>query len=406
MAADRATDGAAVSDRPRAKPATWHAMSTGEVLGRLDARREGLSNEEARARLDRDGPNALPETAGKPLWRIVLAQFTDAMIIVLLIAAVVSAAVSRELVDSLVILVLVLANAVIGTWQEVKAARSLNALRAMTAPHANALRDGAPVHLAAQDLVVGDVVLLAAGDAVPADLRLLQAANLRIDESALTGESHAVDKSTDAVPADVALGDRAGVAFSATLVVAGRGAGVVTATGARTQVGGIAELISSGPEVTTPMQRRLNQLGRTLGIAVLVVCAALFVLGLAQGRDALETLMLAVALAVAAIPEGLVAISTVVLALGVQRMARRGAIVRTLPAVETLGSTTVICSDKTGTLTQNRMTVVDFWEPGIAAGPSGSRGPSDATEPSERLVRVAVLCTDAAVTHAGSGTVE
>src|SRR5690606_16262835 len=185
-----------------------------------------------------------------------------------------------------------------------------------------------------------------------------------------------------------------------------RGAGVVTATGARTQVGGIAELISSGPEVTTPMQRRLNQLGRTLGIAVLAVCAALFALGLAQGRDALETLMLAVALAVAAIPQGLVAISTVVLALGVQRMARRGAIVRTLPAVETLGSTTVICSDKTGPLTQTRMTVVDFWEPGIAAGPSGSRGPSDAAEPSERLVRVAVLCTDAAVTHAGSGTVE
>ncbi|MDQ2624689.1 MAG: HAD-IC family P-type ATPase, partial [Actinomycetota bacterium] len=334
----------------------WHAMSPGEVLGRTGADRRGLTSAEAAERLERDGPNALPETAGRPLWQIVLAQLKDTMIIVLLIAAAVSAVVSRELVDSLVILVLVLANAVIGTWQEVKAARSLGALRAMTAPHANALRDGEPVHLAAQDLVVGDVVLLAAGDAVPADLRLLETANLRIDESALTGESHAVDKSTAAVPVDVALGDRTGVAFSATLVVAGRGSGVVTATGAHTQVGGIAELISSGPDVVTPMQRRLNQLGRTLGIAVLAVCAALFALGLAQGRDALETLMLAVALAVAAIPEGLVAISTVVLALGVQRMARRGAIVRTLPAVETLGSTTVICSDKTGTLTLNQMT--------------------------------------------------
>jgi len=377
---------------PGAQPA-WHAMSPGEVLGRTGSARAGLSSEEAAVRLERDGPNALPETAGKPLWQIVLSQFKDTMIVVLLIAAMVSAVVSRELVDSAVIIVLVIANAVIGTWQEVKAARSLNALRAMSAPHADALRDGEPVHLAASELVVGDVVLLAAGDAVPADLRLVEAANLRIDESALTGESHAADKNTDPAPADVTLGDRTGMAFSATLVAAGRGSGVVVATGLRTQVGGIAELIASGPDVVTPMQLRLAALGRTLGIAVLVVCAGLFALGLAQGRDALETLMLAVSLAVAAIPEGLVAISTVVLALGVQRMAARGAIVRTLPAVETLGSTTVICSDKTGTLTENRMTVVESWEPGGEA------------EPSERLVRVAVLCTDASISH-GRGTVD
>ncbi len=377
-----------------AQPA-WHAMSPGEVLGRTGSDRRGLGGEEAAVRLERDGPNALPETPGKPLWQIVLAQFKDTMIVVLLIAAVVSAVVSRELVDSAVILVLVLANAVIGTWQEVKAARSLNALRAMSAPHANALRDGEPVHLAASELVVGDVVLLAAGDAVPADLRLIEAANLRIDESALTGESHAADKNTDPAPADVPLGDRTGMAFSATLVAAGRGSGVVVATGPRTQVGGIAELIASGPDVVTPMQLRLAALGRTIGIAVIVVCVGLFALGLAQGRDALETLMLAVSLAVAAIPEGLVAISTVVLALGVQRMAARGAIVRTLPAVETLGSTTVICSDKTGTLTENRMTVVESWEP----------GGGDGAEPSARLVNVAVLCTDASVSH-GPGTAD
>jgi len=362
-------------------------MAAAQVLERTGSRRRGLSGREVAQRLDRDGPNALPEAPPRPWWRVAASQFTDTMIIVLLLAAGVSAVVSRELVDSAVIVALVLANAAIGTWQELKAARSLNALRAMSAPHANALRDGEPVHLAARDLVVGDVVLLAAGDSVPADLRLIEAANLRVDESALTGESHAVDKSTSPVPADAALGDRTGVAFSATLVVAGRGTGVVTATGARTQVGGIAELIRSGPDVATPMQRRLDALGRTLGIAVLAVCAGLFALGLAQGRDAVDTLMLAVSLAVAAIPEGLVAISTVVLALGVQRMAARGAIVRTLPAVETLGSTTVICSDKTGTLTQNLMTVVESWEP------------DEPVEPSERLVRVAVLCTDAAVTH-------
>ena len=370
-------------------PAAWHTMSPGEVLGRTGSRRAGLSPAEARERLERDGPNALPEPPGRPLWLVVATQLKDTMILVLLAAAVVSAVVSRELVDSIVILVLVGANAAIGTWQEVKAARSLDALRAMSAPHANALRDGEAVHLASSELVVGDVVLLAAGDAVPADVRLIETVNLRVDESALTGESHAVDKSTEAVPADVALGDRVGMAFSSTLVVAGRATGVVVATGARTQVGGIAELIASGPEVTTPMQRRLDSLGRTLGVAVLVVCAALFALGLAQGRDALDTLMLAVSLAVAAIPEGLVAISTVVLALGVQRMAARGAIVRTLPAVETLGSTTVICSDKTGTLTQNRMTVVESWEPGGGG------------EPSERLVRTAVLCTDASLSANG-----
>ena len=368
-------------------PTAWHAMTPGEVIGRIGSDRRGLSTGEARARLERDGPNALPVPPGRPLWLVVATQFRDTMILVLLAAAVVSAVVSRELVDSIVILVLVLANAVIGTWQEVKAARSLDALRAMSAPHANALRDGEPVHLASSELVVGDLVLLAAGDAVPADVRLVETFDLRVDESALTGESHAVDKTTEAVPADVALGDRVGMAFSSTLVVAGRATGVVVATGAHTQVGGIAELIASGPDVATPMQRRLDSLGRTLGIAVLVVCALLYVLGLLQGRDALETLMLAVALAVAAIPEGLVAISTVVLALGVQRMAARGAIVRTLPAVETLGSTTVICSDKTGTLTQNRMTVVESWEPGTLG---------DAA-PSERLVRIAVLCTDASV---------
>ncbi|NLF05236.1 MAG: cation-translocating P-type ATPase [Actinomycetales bacterium] len=392
MGGRAASEGSAVGVPAPAAPPAWHAMSPGEVLGRTGSERRGLSGREAAERLEREGPNALPETPPKPLWLVVASQFKDTMIIVLLLAAAVSAVVSRELVDSAVIVALVLANAAIGTWQEVKAARSLNALRAMSAPHANALRDGEPVHLEARDLVVGDVVLLAAGDAVPADVRLVEAANLRVDESALTGESHAVDKSTEAVPADVALGDRTGVAFSATLVVAGRGTGVVTATGARTQVGGIAELIRSGPDVETPMQRRLNALGRTLGIAVLVVCAGLFVLGLAQGRDAVDTLMLAVSLAVAAIPEGLVAISTVVLALGVQRMAARGAIVRTLPAVETLGSTTVICSDKTGTLTQNLMTVVESWEPGGI----------DESEPSERLVRTAVLCTDASVTH-GAG---
>ena len=360
----------------------WHALPVTEVLRRTGAEPSGLSSAEAARRLERDGPNALPDPGEKPVWRVVAGQFTDSMIFVLLLAAAVSAVVSRELVDSAVIVALVLANAAIGTWQEVKASRSLRALRALSAPHATALREGHPVRLEARELVVGDLVLLAAGDAVPADLRLVEAADLRVDESALTGESHAVDKSPEAVPEDAPLGDRHGMAYSATLVVAGRATGVVVATGARTEVGGIAELIASGPEVTTPMQRRLDSLGRTLGVVVLLVCALLFVLGLAQGRDLVGTLMLAVSLAVAAIPEGLVAISTVVLALGVQRMAQRGAIVRTLPAVETLGSTTVICSDKTGTLTQNRMTVVEHW---TAAGDS------------ERLVRAAVLCTDASV---------
>ncbi len=374
----------------------WHHISLEETYRLLDTSPQGLTGDEAAKRLLANGHNELTAGDKKSVFAIFFSQFKDFMIIILLIAALVSAFVAHEIVDSIVILILVIVNAVIGTVQEVKAEQSLEALQKMSAPRAKVLRDGKETVIPARELVPGDIVLLDTGDYVPADLRLVSTSSLQIQEAALTGESVPTEKKETLLPEDAPLGDRCNMAFSSSLLTYGRGRGVVAETGMNTEVGKIASMIASAPVVETPLQKRLAALGKTLGIAALVICAIMFLVGfLLYKREPLHMFMSAVALAVAAIPEGLPAISTIVLALGVQRMAKRNAIVRTLPSVETLGSATVICSDKTGTLTQNKMTVKQFVLPGFSA-------PEDIAKlQNTDLLYAAVLCNDTKETENG-----
>ncbi len=309
------------------------------------------------------GYNEFAKKKHTSLWQKFISQFKSFMIIVLLLAAVVSGVTGylngEGITDALLILGILVVNAIIGVFQEAKAENALDALERLSAPHCKVIRGGEHAIIESRELVVGDVVEIETGDSVPADLRLIECNNLQIQEAALTGESLPVEKSTEAIKEDVGLGDRVNMAFSSCSVTYGRGRGVVVATGEQTEVGKIAAMIQSVPDMRTPMQIRLDKLGKVLAIISLVVCVVIFVIGLCYGRGLMDMFMTAVSLAVAAIPEGLPAVSTVVLALGVQRLAKQNAIVRNLPSVETLGSTTVICSDKTGTLTQNKMTVVE-----------------------------------------------
>ncbi len=330
----------------------------------------GLSTERVQALLEEVGPNELPEQAPIPLWRRFLEQFKSFLVLILLAAAVISVAIAifnpagagEEFVDAGAIFAIVLLNAVLGVVQESRAENALRALRQMAAPNARVLRDRHVQDIAARELVPGDLVLLEAGNYVPADLRLVESANLRVEEAALTGESVPVEKrAAEVFHQDVPVGDRRNSAFMGTVVSYGRGQGIVVATGPRTQLGLIAELLRSYETEPTPLQVKLDQLGRWLGIAALAICAVVFGLGLLRGEHVLEMFLTAVSLAIAAVPEGLPAVVTICLALGTQRMLRRHALIRNLPAVETLGSATVICSDKTGTLTQNEMTVVKAW---------------------------------------------
>jgi len=372
----------------------WHALSEEEVKSRLDTSDGGLTAAEAARRLEKDGPNELKAAKKRTVFQMMLDQFKDFMVIILILAAVVSGFLG-ETVDACIILVLVLLNAILGTVQEVKAEQSLEALQKMSAPHAKVLRDGKQTVVPARELVRGDVVILDTGDYVPADLRLTEYASLKIQEAALTGESVPVEKEDCVLSENSALGDRVNMAYSSSLVTYGRGRGIVVETAMDTEVGKIASMIQSAPQTETPMQRRLNSLGKVLGLGALGVCAVMFVVGLLYGKGLLEMFMTAVSLAVAAIPEGLPAISTIVLALGVQRMVRRNAIVRTLPSVETLGSATVICSDKTGTLTQNRMVVKEFALPGMeSALPEAELNAS-------ALLDTCILCTDVRRTDGG-----
>ncbi|MBK7554897.1 MAG: cation-translocating P-type ATPase [Flavobacteriales bacterium] len=337
---------------------TWHTLSSEETLQHLGSAVKGLSSAKAGHLLKKYGPNELPERRRIPPWLMFLRQFKDVMIQILIVAAVISGVIG-DLKDAVVILIIVLLNAVVGFVQEYRAEKALQALKQMAAHAATVLRDDKPVQMPASMLVPGDVVLLEAGNMITADMRLLEAHTLRVQEASLTGESLGVQKHVHALAdASASLGDRLNMVFKGTLVSHGRGTAVVVATGEETELGRIAQLIQQD-EPATPLQQRLAQFGKRLSYIVLMVAVVLYVIGLLRGEAPLHMLLLAISVAVAAIPEALPAVVTVALALGARRLVRGRALIRKLPAVETLGSVTYICTDKTGTLTQNRMTVVE-----------------------------------------------
>ena len=370
--------------------AKFYAMTAEAAVKALqsDAGR-GLSGSEAKKRLGVYGENRLQKGKKTSFAKKFMLQFGDFMVLILLIASAVSFAVScmqgeANLADPLLILGIVIANAFVGTVQEAKAERALEALRTLSAPHADVLRDGKRAVISAEALVPGDVVYIRAGDVVPADLRLLESMHLQAEESALTGESVPSGKSANAV-CDETCGaaERKNMLFSGTGISAGQGVGIVTATGMQTEMGRIAAMLGDEETPDTPLKLRLRRTGKLIGRLVLGICAAIFLIGLIQKAEPLEMFMISISLAVAAIPEGLPAVVTIVLALGVRRMAAKRAIIRHLPAVETLGSCEVICSDKTGTLTQNKMTVVR------CAGAAGELNGQD----KDALLSAAALCT-------------
>lgn len=341
----------------------WYNKTAEEVIEELDSNQNnGLSANEIEERKQKYGLNQLAEAKKKSLFIKFLEQFKDFMIIVLIIAAIISGVVGHlqgeGITDSIIILIVVIVNAIIGVAQENKAEKSLDALKKLSSYSAKVIRDGKLMVVPSKELVPGDIVELETGDYVPADIRIVEAFNLKSQEASLTGESVPVEKMAVAIDEKhIGVGDRTNMLFSSSLITYGRGKGIVVETGMNTEVGKIAGMLNETESTDTPLQQRLNKLGKTLGIASLAICAVIFVIGLLYGKAPLDMFMTAVSLAVAVIPEGLAAVSTIVLAIGVQRMVKKHAIVKKLPAVETLGSATVICSDKTGTLTQNKMTV-------------------------------------------------
>lgn len=341
----------------------WFYKNEEVVIEELKVNKEkGLSNSDVEERREKYGYNELSEGKRKSTFIKFLEQFKDFMIIILIIAAIISGVVGyiqgEGITDSIIIMIVVVANAIIGVMQENKAEKSLEALKKLSSYSAKVLRNGNIDVVASRDLVPGDIVILETGDYVPADIRLIEAINLKAQESSLTGESVPVEKNTAIIEnIEAGLGDRTNMVFSSSLITYGRGKGIVVETGMNTEVGKIAGILNNTEKNETPLQMRLNKLGKTLGIASIIICVIIFIIGLLYGKDIIEMFMTAVSLAVAVIPEGLAAVSTIVLAIGVQRMVKKNAIVKKLPAVETLGSSTVICSDKTGTLTQNKMTI-------------------------------------------------
>ena len=387
----------------------WHHEEIEAVLDELASSESGLPESEAQARRLRHGPNALPEAKGRSAIRRLLAQFNNVLIYFLLVAAV-AAALLGHAIDAAVIVAVVVVNAIVGFIQEGRAEQALDAIRKMIAPDAAVLREGRRTRIAVRDLVPGDIVLLEAGDRVPADLRLLRARRLLIDEALLTGESLAAEKDEQAVSADAPLGDRRGMAFSGTLVAAGQGVGVVVETGVRTQIGQISRLLQSVEPLSTPLLRQIDSFAKRFTWFVLVGGAALFAFAvLARGYDWIDALIAVVALAVGIVPEGLPAVITITLAIGVRRMAARNAVIRKLPAVETLGATSVICTDKTGTLTRNEMTarrIVTDADEILASGsgyvPEGELTRRETGEPAiapADLLRCGLLCNDADLSH-------
>ncbi|WP_058558091.1 HAD-IC family P-type ATPase [Thiohalocapsa sp. ML1] len=394
-----------MNDQAQAAAEAWHTRTTAEAAAALGAdSSRGLSSREAEARLGHYGENRLAETPPRPIWLKLLDQFRSYLVIVLIFAAVLAGAIG-DLKDAIVILVVVVLNATLGFWQEYRAERTLAALKGMLAPRARVRRDGQVSDIDAAALVPGDLVLLEAGDRVPADGRLFAAHALEVDEAALTGESQAVGKWTDALErADLPLGDRFNMLFMNTVVTRGRAELLVTTTGMDTEMGRIAGMIAATPESETPLQRQLDVLGKRLAAIAAAVVLVIFALTLARDAPLVEAALTAVALAVAAIPEGLPAVVTVTLAIGMWRMARNRAILKKLSAVETLGSTTVICSDKTGTLTLNQMTARAGWYAARSFTVSGQGyeragaidWPSDAPELTPLLLPMA-LCTESRV---------
>jgi len=355
----------------------FHQKSDEETLAELRSSRSGITADEAQERLTKYGPNELVEKKKKTLFMMFLGQFSDFMILVLIAAAIISGIIG-EASDTIAIIVILILNAALGFTQEYRAEKAMAALKKMAASFATVLRSNEHCAVPAAELVPGDIVLLEAGNVVPADLRLLESAYLKIEEAALTGESMPVEKQTEALSDEtLPLGDRKNMLYKGTFVTFGRGTGVVTATGMQTELGRIATMLQGEEEGKTPLQKRLAHFGKRIAIAVLIICAIVFVAGLLRGEPAVRIFLVAVSLAVAAIPEALPAVVTISLALGARKMAKQNALVRKLPAVETLGSVTYICTDKTGTLTLNKMTVEEMWVDGkIVKGPgSGVQGP-------------------------------
>ncbi|MEK3682516.1 cation-translocating P-type ATPase [Paenibacillus sp. FSL R10-2736] len=380
-----------------------------DTLEEVQSQTKGLTSAEVDNRLTKDGYNELKGKQKDPLWKLFLENFKDPMVIVLLIAATVQI-VMGHVMESVIIFVVLILNAVISVVQTRKAESSLDALRKMSAPEAKVIRDGALLSIPARELVRGDIVFLEAGDYVPADGRIIESGSLRIDEGMLTGESEAVEKHIQPIDHDAPLGDRRNMAFSGSLVVYGRGTLVITGTALGTELGKIAGLIESAEAKQTPLQRKLESFGKKLGLAVLGLSILIFSIQAARvwlSNDTVDTteailnaLMFAVAVAVAAIPEALSSIVTIVLSVGTNKMARQNAIIRKLPAVEALGSTSVICTDKTGTLTQNKMTVVDYFLP-EGSQEQFSLQADEWSEEARRLLHIAVLCNDSNINEEG-----
>jgi Ca2+-transporting ATPase len=386
----------------------------------------GLSSQVVEERLTESGYNELREQPRPGFWSMLLAQFNNFVVIILIVASLISLLLG-DYIEAGAILTIVILNAILGVVQESKAEQALAALQKMTAPEADVVRDGYRLTIASREVVPGDMVVLETGNYVPADVRLIESANLRIEEASLTGESVPVSKNADAIiENEAAIGDRDNSAFMSTMVTYGRGRGIVTETGMRTEIGKIAELLQSYEAEPTPLQVKLDKLGRTLGIAALTVCGLVFVLGVLRNPSGtplsetmLEMFIVAVSLAIAAVPEGLPAVVTIVLALGMQRMIKRHALLRKLPAVETLGSATAICSDKTGTLTQNKMTGVRMWAGGhlISVSGEGYRPHGefaiegqpvdlDRNQAVALTLKASTLCNDAVLEHMEDGSDE
>ncbi len=377
-----------------------------DVVKELESNAEGITSSEAKNRLERDGYNELKEGSKVPLWKMFLESFKDPLVIVLLIAAIVQMFLG-EVVESLIIFLVVILNSVLGVTQTRKAESSLDSLKKLSAPSAKVLRDGKKVTVPVKEIVVGDVVFLEAGDYIPADGRLIETQTLKVVEGMLTGEAEAVLKHTDKIDEEVGIGDRKNMVFSGATVVYGRGKLVVTQTGMNTEMGKVAALLETAGNKQTPLQQKLDDFGKKLGIIIMILAAAIFAIQVIRGYLAgsdlkaliFDSFMFAIAVAVAAIPEALSSIVTIVLAVGTKDMAKKQAIVRKLPAVETLGSTGVICTDKTGTLTQNKMTVVDFFMYGITKEEVKAEG--DSSEQVEAMNLSSTLCNDADITEAG-----